>query len=97
VPGWLDKALKWRHGASPFLDNVVVLAPNPEWIQKLPNGKLPDRTDFAHYGADVKARVAVWQRAVDESERLSDEFQALLQNPSLLQSAASGKTHLWRL
>jgi hypothetical protein len=79
VPGWLDKALKWRHGASPFLDNVVVLAPNPEWIQKLPNGKLPDRTDFAHYGADVKARVAVWQRAVDESERLCDEFQHVIQ------------------
>jgi hypothetical protein len=43
VPGWLDKALKWRHKSTPFLDNTIVLAPNPEWVKTLPNGKLPDR------------------------------------------------------
>ncbi|MDD5031364.1 MAG: phospholipase, partial [Rhodoferax sp.] len=42
VPGWLDKHLRWRHRASAFLDNVVVLAPRPEWVHTLPNGKLPD-------------------------------------------------------
>ena len=33
VPGWLDKALKWRHKATPFLDHTIVLAPNPEWVK----------------------------------------------------------------
>jgi hypothetical protein len=46
VPGWLDKRLTWRHGATHYLDTMVLLAPNPEWVKTLPNGKLPDRTDF---------------------------------------------------
>src|SRR6185369_13882739 len=27
VPGWLDKGLRWRHGATHFLDSTIVLAP----------------------------------------------------------------------
>lgn len=78
VPGWLDKSLRWRHGSTHFLDDVIVLAPRPEWVATLPNKKLPDRADFTTYGRDVKARVAVWQTAVAESARLRDEFAAWL-------------------
>ena len=74
IPGWLDKSLKWRHGSTRFLDDVIVLAPRPEWVATLPNKKLPDRTDFARYGTDLKARAAVWHVAVAESARLRDEF-----------------------
>ena len=74
VPGWLDKSLKWRHGSTRFLDDVIVLAPHPDWVATLPNKKLPDRGDFARYGRDLKARVAVWRVAVAESTRLRDEF-----------------------
>jgi hypothetical protein len=83
VPGWLDKSLKWRHKATHFLDDVVVLAPNPEWIATLPNGKLPDRTDFMRYGRNTAARVKVWKRAVAESERLRDEFGRALSTSAL--------------
>jgi hypothetical protein len=78
VPGWLDKSLKWRHHSTHFLDDVIVLAPHPEWVASLPNRKLPDRTDFTRYGPDLKSRVAVWQTAVAESTRLADEFAAWL-------------------
>ena len=74
VPGWLDKSLKWRHGSTHFLDDVIVLAPSANWVATLPNKKLPDRTDFTRYGRDLQARVAVWQTAVAESARLRDEF-----------------------
>ena len=74
VPGWLDKSLKWRHRATHFLDDVIVLAPRAGWIATLPNHKLPDRSDFARYGRDYGARVKAWQTAVTESERLRDEF-----------------------
>jgi hypothetical protein len=77
IPGWLDKALKHRHRASAHLDNVVVVSPTPEWIATLPGGKLPDRSDFKRYDTDVAARVAAWRRAVGESARLAEEFQAL--------------------
>jgi hypothetical protein len=81
VPGWLDKALKWRHHSTPFLDNTIVLAPNPEWVKTLPNGKLPDRSDFMTYGMNLKARVDVWQTAASASEQLVDEFENWLKRP----------------
>jgi hypothetical protein len=83
VPGWLDKALKWRHKATPFLDNTIVLAPNPEWVKTLPNGKLPDRSDFVTYASDFEGRVKVWQAAVSASGQLAHEFSQWLDNPSL--------------
>jgi hypothetical protein len=81
VPGWLDKSLKWRHGATPFLDTTLLLAPRPEWVASLPNAKLPDRTDFTHYGNDLAARVKVWTTATAASRQLADEFADWLRRP----------------
>jgi len=78
VPGWLDKAWKQRHRASPGLANVVVLAPNPAWIKTLPGAKLPDRGDFKAWGDDEHGRVRAWRRALAESRRLADEFADLV-------------------
>lgn len=81
VPGWLDKRLKWRHHATRHLDSMVLLAPNPEWVKTLPNGKLPDRTDFTHYGNDLAGRVKAWNAACSASTQLVDEFAAWLEKP----------------
>jgi hypothetical protein len=78
VPGWLDKAFKRRHLASPMLDNLVVLSPSPEWVASLPNAKLPDRNDFKAYGDDEARRVRDWRVAVAESQRLADEFAEIV-------------------
>jgi hypothetical protein len=88
IPGWLDKTLKWRHRPSAFLDNMVLLAPKPEWVKTLPNGKLPDRNDFKHYGTDLAARVAAWTSATSASERLAHEFAEFCErpNPAVLQA-----------
>lgn len=83
VPGWLDKGLKWRHRATPFLDNMVVLAPDPGWVKTLPNAKLPDRTDFTRYGANLQGRVQAWSGAVAASRQLADEFAAWLARPDI--------------
>ena len=66
---------------------MVVLAPHPEWVRTLPNGKLPDRKDFIHFANDAQARIAAWGRATREARRLSDEFEGWLQRdgvPELL-------------
>jgi hypothetical protein len=81
VPGWLDKTWRWRHGATPFLDNTVVLAPDPDWVRTLPNGKLPDRNDFVHYGTDLAARVRAWSTAAAASAQLAQEFADWLAQP----------------
>lgn len=79
IPGWLDKAWKRRHRPTSGLDNVIVLAPNPDWVRSLPNAKLPDRNDFMHYGLDWQSRARTWTLAVRESQRLADEWQQWLE------------------
>ena len=83
VPGWLDKGLKWRHKATHFLDAMVLLAPNPEWVKTLPNGKLPDRTDFTHYGNDLAGRAKAWNGACGASQQMVDEFAQWLEKPDM--------------
>jgi hypothetical protein len=84
VPGWLDKGFKWRHGATHFLDNTIVLAPDRGWVKKLPNGKLPDRTDFPRYGSNLTARMSAWSTAVSWSAQLADEFAQWVDKPDLM-------------
>lgn len=83
VPGWLDKGLRWRHGSTPALDHMLLLAPDPAWVATLPNAKLPDRTDFVHYGYGPGAlqRARVWTAAVSASAQLADEFAQWLERP----------------
>jgi hypothetical protein len=83
VPGWLDKGLKWRHRSTAFLDTMVLLAPNPEWVKTLPNSKLPDRTDFTHFGNDLAGRVKAWTTATRASQQMVDEFIAWLDKPDM--------------
>jgi len=84
VPGWLDKALRHRHGATARLANVVLLVPDADWVRAtMPNGKLPDRGDFKAYGERIEERRRDWSRAVAESARLADEFAALVRRPSI--------------
>jgi hypothetical protein len=77
VPGWLDKWLKHRHGATPRLANVVLLVPDDDWARTLPGGKVPDRSDFKRYAGREAERVDVWTRAVREAQRFADEFAEL--------------------
>lgn len=84
VPGWLDKAWKRRHRSSPALDNMLVLAPDPSWVRTLPNGKLPDRTDFERYGQNLAARVKAWSSAVQAARQLADELGEWLAAPDIL-------------
>ena len=69
------------HAPTPCLDHAVVLAPNPEWVQTLPNAKLPDRQDFMTYGQDLQGRVKVWKAAASAAQLLADEWASWLDRP----------------
>ncbi len=88
VPGWLDKGLRWRHRATPFLESMLLLAPRPEWVATLPNGKLPDRNDFIAYAHDVPTRIRLWREAASAAAQLADEFAQWLERPDLSQVQA---------
>ncbi len=81
VPGWLDKSWKKRHASTPMLDDMVVLAPRPEWVATLPDAKLPDRSDFTR--TDLAARVKTWTQGANASQQLADEFAQWLRHPNL--------------
>lgn len=83
TPGWLDKYLPWRRHARAhhWLDNLLLIAPSPAFLARLPNGKLPDRNDFTRYGERQDERERDWRRAVAECERLADEVMDWLTRP----------------
>jgi hypothetical protein len=87
VPGWLDKALPWRRAARgpnrAWLDNVLIVAPSPEFLRTLPRGKLPDRNDFKFYGLNHDERIRNWRQAIGEGQRLQDEFAGFVKRPDL--------------
>ena len=81
VPGWLDKGMPWRRARGAWLDNVIVVAPSREYLAALPNGKLPDRKDFARYAGDDAKRMATWRQSISESERLAEAFLEFARRP----------------
>ncbi|QSP95422.1 patatin-like phospholipase family protein [Marinobacter salinisoli] len=83
VPGWFDKSLPWRRGDATRLQDVLLVAPSREYLESLPDRKLPDRKDFEKYVGDDAGREKAWRKAVAESERLGDEFLELAETGKL--------------
>jgi hypothetical protein len=83
VPGWLDKPYRWRRATGSWLESMVLVAPSPEFVASLPNGKLPDRGDFKRYGLDHESRIRDWRRAIAESARLAEAFARWVEQPDL--------------
>lgn len=76
VPGWLDKAFKWRHGPSHHFDNVIMLCPSKHWLQQQPFKKIPERKDFVSLADDERKRY--WQTIMDNSSLLAEELAELV-------------------
>jgi hypothetical protein len=79
TPGWFDKSLGWRRVSAQRLTDAVILCPSREFVQRLPGGRIPDRSDFVEFGDAERERR--WRRVVDESIRLGDDFLALVERP----------------
>ena len=84
VPGWFDKMLRHRKPAWENTANVVLVSPSPAFVERLPYQKIPDRNDFARFTYDE--RVRYWQRVIDESKRLGDDFLELVESGKIRQA-----------
>ncbi|MDL0430851.1 patatin-like phospholipase family protein [Marinobacter sp. TBZ242] len=83
VPGWFDKTLPWRRGDATRLQDVLLVSPSQEYLESLPDRKLPDRKDFERYLGDDAGRERSWRKAIAESDRLGDEFMELVESGRL--------------
>ncbi|MEH6591020.1 MAG: patatin-like phospholipase family protein [Halioglobus sp.] len=76
TPGWFDKFLPWRRSALHETEKLVLLCPNEQFVAQLPQGKIPDRSDFTRMDHD--ARVRYWENCVSQSKALAEEFYELI-------------------
>jgi hypothetical protein len=88
IPGWLDKRLPWRTPDPSNMENVVLLCPSEDFVERLPLGKIPDRGDFALYRNNDRERVANWKKAVEMSFVLGEEFLEAVEGGSIGRAAA---------
>lgn len=86
VPGWFDKALRWRRPDPRNLSRTLLVCPSREFLATLPGGKVPDRSDFRRL--PTAERLRVWRAAVTETQRLADAWSEAVETgraPDLLE------------
>jgi len=74
IPGWLDKKLPFRKPCPGNMENVILLAPSQDFLNRLRYRKIPDRNDFFLFKNQDKARISYWLSVINESRRLADDF-----------------------
>jgi hypothetical protein len=80
-PGWFDKHLAWRRMTPANVERTIVVCPTPDFIRSLPNGKVPDRTDFVRLlPAD---RMRIWWEVIDRCRYLADDLNDVLEHDRL--------------
>lgn len=75
VPGWFDKALRWRRPDATHFDDVLLVTPSSAFIASLPYGRIPDRKDFVNLAPTHRLRY--WGQVMDATRRMADDFHDL--------------------
>lgn len=52
--------------------------PSQSFVERLPDGKVPDRDDFVNYIDNSSRRIENWNRAVELSAPLGEDFLELV-------------------
>lgn len=81
VPGWFDKKISWRRPDPRNVDRTILISPSEEFAASLPNGKIPDRTDFRAF--TPASRVRLWREVVAACECLAEELDDVLESGKL--------------
>jgi len=81
VPGWFDKKLGWRRPHPEHVDRTILISPSQSFVSRLPNGKIPDRTDLVNY--TPAERTKAWRGCIKACEELADDFNEILEKDRL--------------
>jgi hypothetical protein len=80
-PGWFDKGLSWRRNHPANTDRTIVICPSADFVARLPNRKVPDRTDFQTMAPPLRRKV--WRSVVDACEELASDLHQVLEKDQL--------------
>lgn len=83
IPGWLDKKITRRIPAAHTLNNVLMVFPSQSFIESLPGGKVPDRTDLVTFIDDPATRINNWRKSVELSAPLGEDFLELVESAKI--------------
>jgi len=72
MPGWLERFGPRRPIPTGVVDRMVLLSPSPDFVARLPGGRVPDRGDAAHLGQRERRRL--WSQAARQGEELVDKW-----------------------
>ncbi|WP_043315849.1 hypothetical protein [Microbulbifer sp. HZ11] len=81
VPGWFDKSLRWRWVRGGAMENVILVAPSPSWVAKLPFSKIPDRDDFVKLSTEE--RLKYWNAVTEAGKQVAEDFFELWQTGAI--------------
>jgi hypothetical protein len=81
IPGWFDKRLRWRRLNPMHADHTILVCPSPEFIARLPRGRIPDRTDFAKMPR--QDRIRTWRSTIAACAELADDLNEVLEKNHL--------------
>jgi hypothetical protein len=81
VPGWFDKKLGWRRPHPEHVDRTILISPTDEFVSRLPNRKIPDRTDFVNFSPSE--RIAAWEACTEACRELADDFNEIMAKEQL--------------
>lgn len=74
VPGWFDKDITGRRAAGDMADRMILIAPSPEFVARLPYSRIPDRQDFLRFQGNDRERYRTWNFAAGKSRELGTAF-----------------------
>jgi hypothetical protein len=80
IPGWLDQRITRRIPEAQTLNNVLMVFPSQSFIENLPGGKVPERSDLVTFINDQETRINNWLKAVELSAPLGEDFMELVES-----------------
>ena len=79
-PGWFDKKSSRKVSPENY-DKVVLICPSEKFVQSLPYGKIPDRTDFTEM--DAETRIKYWKAVLTQTDQLANSLSTVIVNKNI--------------
>ncbi len=83
IPGWFDKQIPWRKPHGDYISDTLLIAPSPEFVKRLPFGKIPDRDDFYFFNGRDRERIAYWRGVTAAAAHLAWLFHEAVESGAI--------------